>query len=153
MLQDYENVLIAPLWNWNSAGLTFRGTPESSNRTFMELKYTYWLREYRCYCVLIAPLWNWNTLGVDAFGNCSLVLIAPLWNWNTWKMQSWRKRQQVLIAPLWNWNNRAAVQCFYTRCSNRTFMELKYCLRLQETLSPGVLIAPLWNWNYSEVKK
>ena len=53
-------VLIVPLWNWNDKG----GDPEefknSSNCTFMELK---WWEEWKLSVyrwVLIVPLWNWN---------------------------------------------------------------------------------------------
>ena len=31
-----------------------------SNRTFMELKYIYFVIYQICYFVLIVPLWNWN---------------------------------------------------------------------------------------------
>ena len=38
---DSEQVLIAPLWNWNSRLISQSRTEQSSNRTFMELKYHY----------------------------------------------------------------------------------------------------------------
>ena len=36
--QGKLNVLIVPLWNWNSGEIAEAGAPMSFNRTFMELK-------------------------------------------------------------------------------------------------------------------
>ena len=54
----------------------------------------------------------------------------------------------VLIAPLWNWNTSQIPSEFWLFwSSNRTFMELKYLLKLRMICQRRVLIAPLWNWN------
>ena len=58
---QFNDVLIAPLWNWNhntSDGLAFASS------------------------VLIAPLWNWNLEKEGKLDKAAIVLIAPLWNWN-----------------------------------------------------------------------
>ena len=54
----------------------------------------------------------------------------------------------VLIAPLWNWNHMQWTHTVTSRCSNRTFMELKFIRWLGYSYYKIVLIAPLWNWNW-----
>ena len=78
----------------------------------------------------------------------SHVLIAPLWNWNHADVGEYKQLWVVLIAPLWNWNiHRQTFQHHRSRCSNRTFMELKYQKETFDYEAYQVLIAPLWNWN------
>ena len=145
------------------------GSYESSNRTFMELKFPTPCPSELSRIVLIAPLWNWNWnkdvpphprfLGSNrTFMELKyfsyhkktrdyFVLIAPLWNWNWCFRYSVIRKIQVLIAPLWNWNvSRPGSSCRRPR-SNRTFMELKYGFQLLAGIRICVLIAPLWNWN------
>ena len=125
--REGRGVLIAPLWNWNSRQVGRTHSADSSNRTFMELKFGHRLRATWAKTVLIAPLWNWNQCGQIMYVSFSLVLIAPLWNWNIWLL-SWKSTlATVLIAPLWNWNMLYVI-CYLNKfkCSNRTFMELKY---------------------------
>ena len=56
-----RNVLIVPLWNWNSIAISLQIEIMCFNRTFMELKLIYLIREdFWLYVVLIVPLWNWN---------------------------------------------------------------------------------------------
>ena len=98
------------------------------------------------------------------------VLIVPLWNWNfVWALIS-SARFDVLIVPLWNWNMRSTrMQPRKLVRSNRTFMELKFDIDLQDNQQltssnrtfmelkyrecnywpsrKAVLIVPLWNWN------
>ena len=56
----HTEVLIEPLWNWNSTIYSNNVRLECINRTFMELK----LIRTKCRAskvtVLIEPLWNWN---------------------------------------------------------------------------------------------
>ena len=56
-----REVLIVPLWNWNSDIMQFP-----------------WDEGY----VLIVPLWNWNFSKNDFAWESVAVLIVPLWNWN-----------------------------------------------------------------------
>ena len=86
-------VSIEPLWNWNTELLEgfvcaslyqsnlygiettildeSRPESDSINRTFMELKLTYWENNWQIKMVSIEPLWNWNakesTYYADAF--------------------------------------------------------------------------------------
>ena len=118
-----------------------------SNCTFMELKWKCFSPNKPRYTVLIVPLWNWNN--DDVIRNI---------------------QYGVLIVPLWNWNDGGELGVSeQSRCSNCTFMELKFiildffCLKLgssnctfmelkltnhwQLVRHHKVLIVPLWNWN------
>ena len=149
-VSESQAVLIAPLWNWNSAKSTWRnflwcsnrtfmelklGIPSNlnrpidcSNRTFMELKFGKWKRlrakrngSNRTFMELKCTSRDCSST------NCS-VLIAPLWNWNTVLTIIIKNRVFVLIAPLWNWNYSTPLNWPTSKSSsNRTFMELKYC--------------------------
>ena len=99
-----DNVLIVPLWNWNSGG-----SPQT----------------IRSQIVLIVPLWNWNIFGIYHFLCFFSVLIVPLWNWNVFFLQSLLRLLFVLIVPLWNWNNLALIRDFRELRLNCTVMELK----------------------------
>ena len=101
---SHQQVLIAPLWNWNNCRGRVERVGRGSNRTFMELKFKYFLCKIFGGSVLIAPLWNWNY---------SIHLVS-------------RDMSFVLIAPLWNWNYSYGLQQVYPSRSNRTFMELKF---------------------------
>ena len=101
------NVLIAPLWNWNTHSIRLSGLIS----------------------VLIAPLWNWNS-SISVVGLSSLsVLIAPLWNWNVESLEVlplWmRSSNRTFMELKWRW--RKAYRRAY-RSSNRTFMELKFVM-------------------------
>ena len=96
--------------------------------------------------VLIVPLWNWN-LGSLSSRLPSKVLIVPLWNWNLFRGLLKRYAVYVLIVPLWNWNLAVIELWANERCSNRTFMELKYEIVESVQIKLYVLIVPLWNWN------
>ena len=79
----------------------------------------------------------------------SIVLIEPLWNWNIIGFLEQRKNGRVLIEPLWNWNYWIDWSIVKNQnCLNRTFMELKLRLDVEEAIRRLVLIEPLWNWNY-----
>ena len=54
------DVLIVPLWNWNSQGDCGRTQQGGSNCTFMELKLLTTYLDAIEKQVLIVPLWNWN---------------------------------------------------------------------------------------------
>ena len=55
------NVLIVPLWNWNSLIGDFSCVSLASiNCTVVELKRLFCTRRYVRFSVLIVPLWNWN---------------------------------------------------------------------------------------------
>ena len=76
------------------------------------------------------------------------VLIVPLWNWNVrWCFNSYTS---------WRCSNRTFMElkfhlCVKTpqrgNCSNRTFMELKFYKAYYDRFGLVVLIVPLWNWN------
>ena len=82
--------------------------------------------------VLIVPLWNWNPSAHIKTGFFSPVLIVPLWNWNI-VLSRWRR--------------------LMLRCSNCTFMELKYPSWCTWFCWVLVLIVPLWNWNQDLANK
>ena len=100
----FRDVLIVPLWNWNSDTICLHLGDPSSNRTFMELKF-------------------------DGCRGCYFkhqkVLIVPLWNWNRILWSSSIMNKKVLIVPLWNWNFYFLFLMIERKSSNRTFMELK----------------------------
>ena len=123
-------------------------TLESSNRTFMELKFVTEIAKVSFAVVLIVPLWNWNGSEQWRWRGYDRVLIVPLWNWNmiAFLIPS-RSLRQVLIVPLWNWNISVCAFLLRARGSNRTFMELKLKNAVQTELKSAVLIVPLWNWN------
>ena len=103
LISDWE-VLIVPLWNWNSLIVWKPYSGVCSNRTFMELK----LNTGRN---LNAQLYCSNR----TFMELKLKLARIL-----------SKRKRVLIVPLWNWNSWTK-KIYVSGCSssNRTFMELK----------------------------
>ena len=126
-LQSRRDVLIVPLWNWNKILWSSFTSLSGSNRTFMELKLLAGMAEAAYSYVLIVPLWNWNWISRSRRNQCLSVLIVPLWNWN--------KLGYLVTHPS-------------VKCSNRTFMELKYLTSKQIATGQIVLIVPLWNWNY-----
>ena len=143
-------VLIVPLWNWNPFKASNLCTLECSNRTFMELKYSFLLSPfYRLSCSnrtfmelkLLAAPWFWWLLRSSnrtfmelkfAIGICSIVV------------------SEVLIVPLWNWNQEFLKLVELPPRSNRTFMELKFVTYTAVSKAKLVLIVPLWNWNSKE---
>ena len=97
-------VLIVPLWNWNSFDLFAFETMACSNRTFMELKY-----EYKDGDINPLPCSNRTFMELK----CIFKSIAS-------------EQFTVLIVPLWNWNKSTVVDdSSIITSSNRTFMELK----------------------------
>ena len=118
-------VLIVPLWNWNFEVAPSPMTVQSSNCTFMELKF-----------------WNWALTDNGTEGsNCTFMeLKCQLWVLGGWC-------SLVLIVPLWNWNRCLRCDCSRLSGSNCTFMELKLSMWPSAQREPYVLIVPLWNWN------
>ena len=118
-------VLIVPLWNWNRIFFNSEDKRfESSNRTFMELKY----------------------IDIDDVFSTSDVLIVPLWNWNTCKGCT---KLAILSSNRTFMELKSVRHLRRWRCarSNRTFMELKLHCKRNIRQSARVLIVPLWNWN------
>ena len=78
-----EDVLIAPLWNWN---LRISVVPLAgmmrSNRTFMELKYVELQQGADVRSSSNRTFMELKLTSAFAPANAALVLIAPLWNWN-----------------------------------------------------------------------
>ena len=99
------NVLIVPLWNWNSG---------------------FAAQEMWRILVLIVPLWNWNTqsnyveVGMTCFNRTFMELKSAA--------EAVEKINDfcVLIVPLWNWNPPLSLKGTRHRGFNRTFMELKF---------------------------
>ena len=121
-----SQVLIVPLWNWNSVQILQVILEFRFNRTFMELK---WLQ---------GPL---SMLRRDSFNRTFMELKCS-------NLMRLARRLTVLIVPLWNWNNNLALRYNLDEaCFNRTFMELKYYSKGWQGLGNIVLIVPLWNWN------
>ena len=61
MSKSPDNLLIEPLWNWN----TRFPSPQRINEK-----------------LLIEPLWNWNSRDAIEARDALALLIEPLWNWN-----------------------------------------------------------------------
>ena len=125
LVQVHFHVLIVPLWNWNSEIVYIIVCSTTSfNRTFMELKYYFYVSKLQKCNVLIVPLWNWNKVS-----SISIILIL---SFNRTFMElkyyfyvSKLQKCNVLIVPLWNWNKVSSISIILILSFNRTFMELK----------------------------
>ena len=142
-------VLIVPLWNWNRIYAKFASfEPLCSNRTFMELKLVLFALSHSAFKGSNRTFMELKYCRRTYSPLLVLVLIVPLWNWNSLACSSTPHPPPVLIVPLWNWNKAAYTNwCRIIKCSNRTFMELKFLRIHFLTVSVRVLIVPLWNWN------
>ena len=118
-------VLIVPLWNWNLRDVYFVMRSASSNRTFMELKSLRYIRTWAGVAVLIVPLWNWNNFVRLIIMHLILRSNRTFMELKSDQVKLYGDKVQVLIVPLWNWNLSSALSRLTSRCSNRTFMELK----------------------------
>ena len=145
-----NQLLIAPLWNWNSKrDRRSRTGVRPFNRTFMELKPTPLRRNFSRKGPFNRTFMELKLDKITRMDNLTRLLIAPLWNWNylssAFSQKSSmtfnrtfmelkhlilsvarRKAKHLLIAPLWNWNamNRSGLHRLWATF-NRTFMELK----------------------------
>ena len=122
-----------------------RGSPQSFNRTFMELKDGGEPDAPLPYDVSIAPLWNWKSVepweGLErgAFQS-HLYGIERLLRFSS------SAGMTVSIAPLWNWKTVNRMRIPKCLSFNRTFMELKVRNGVKPRYCLAVSIAPLWNW-------
>ena len=107
-----RQVLIVPLWNWNSNRTRWQVILFCFNRTFMELKSQRGVIPLARLLVLIVPLWNWNRTALFTLNIDAVVLIVPLWNWNRHCTIWGCGRHYVLIVPLWNWNQIFVLKTF-----------------------------------------
>ena len=89
-----RRVLIAPLWNWNSHIAAISARIPRLNRTFMELKH--WCFPPR----IFRPRYSLNRTFMELKPRYWLpedgpkaVLIAPLWNWNDRPRLVWVSRR------------------------------------------------------------
>ena len=125
-----------------------RGSPQSFNRTFMELKDGGEPDAPLPYDVSIAPLWNWKSVepweGLErgAFQSHLYGIERPLTEWES--QNAW-----VSIAPLWNWKLGMA----WSRATASRFQSHLYGIESQYEVQAlahlKVSIAPLWNWKYA----
>ena len=143
------DLLIAPVWNWNTITVGASWGLIAFNRTSLELKrLVAGVRAWYAQGLLIAPVWNWNwhncyfPKGGSAFNRTSLELkrcrTQSPWisSHNTFnrtslelKRATWcpiAANNDLLIAPVWNWNHQSE------GCRGGSI---------------GLLIAPVWNWN------
>ena len=116
-----NNVLIVPLWNWNSGSSAVADWEISINCTVVELKrHSGMIPSFFFVLVLIVPLWNWNCIYV-----CFISRSVSLWNWNTFEVKVLRFVYDVLIVPLWNWNDWRGRFRWFGHGINCTVVELK----------------------------
>ena len=127
MLVQILHVLIVPLWNWNYVNYSdLERVISSSNRTFMELKFSGPSSFTEGASVLIVPLWNWNQIN-QALAGDAMRSNRTFMELKFGEYGSNSLRPHVLIVPLWNWNMiRPGSRTVNLARSNRTFMELKW---------------------------
>ena len=152
-LYQHLQVLIVPLWNWNSTEWEVEQLATvSSNCTFMELKCYHLAQAYgvavrsNCTFMELKLILCINMHFKPACSNCTFMEL---------KYKKKREKAQkisVLIVPLWNWNRKRLFRFCFHFSSNCTFMELKYVCFSVETRLYIVLIVPLWNWNIYKVR-
>ena len=125
-LQEWYDVLIVPLWNWND--VIFYVLYESGD-------------------VLIVPLWNWNNFIWYFFAptlssNCTFMELKL--GWPRWSSVASPRSNCTFMELKYRWGVHRSR---FLQSSNCTFMELKYVQLLVNVRNQAVLIVPLWNWN------
>ena len=121
-----SNVLIVPLWNWNSVLTKALRTCRSFNCTFMELKSgknggpSMARNGFNCTFMELKFSWVLIQLEICSSFNCTFMEL------------------KFMI-------DIRSISC--NNSFNCTFMELKFSLPWTKCMNKGVLIVPLWNWN------